>query len=193
MHLAAGDEEDDIYCSLEECHLIYSEFFDAMHRYSGLPDDKIVFLVGVVTLDPLPVPNYEALSYVWGELPESCWIICEGRFLAITQTLDAAIRKIRQSDTARTLWIDQICINQENTTERGMQVNLMGLIFANAKQTLMWLGPDIKNQAQGAIELIQKINTNWSTGIRNPERQFPSNGQLRVRGLPTRPDLVGML
>jgi hypothetical protein len=69
-----------------------------------------------------------------------------------------------------------------------MQVNLMGLIFANAKQTLMWLGPDIKSQAQSAIELIQKINTNWSTGIHNPEREFPSNEQLQARGLPTQPD-----
>jgi hypothetical protein len=91
MHLAAGDEEDDIYCSLEECHLISSEFFNAMRRDSGLPDDEIVFLVGVVTLEPLPVPDYEALSYVWGELPESCRIICEGRSLAITQTLDTSV------------------------------------------------------------------------------------------------------
>jgi hypothetical protein len=52
----------------------------------------------------------------------------------------------------------------------------------------MWLGLDISSQAQSAVELIRKINTNWDTGTHNPERPFPSNEQLQARGLPTRPD-----
>jgi hypothetical protein len=38
------------------------------------------------------------------------------------------------------LWIDAICINQQDITEHEQQVGIMGDIYRNAKQTPVWLG-----------------------------------------------------
>jgi hypothetical protein len=38
------------------------------------------------------------------------------------------------------IWIDAICINQEDTFERTHQVNLMKSIFSEANAVLIWLG-----------------------------------------------------
>ncbi|PMD12806.1 hypothetical protein NA56DRAFT_531324, partial [Hyaloscypha hepaticicola] len=40
------------------------------------------------------------------------------------------------------IWIDQICIDQENELEKNHQVARMGLLFAWAEQVLTWLGPE---------------------------------------------------
>jgi len=39
------------------------------------------------------------------------------------------------------LWIDQICINQDDEKEKTAQVNLMHQIYAGAEQAIVWLGP----------------------------------------------------
>ena len=39
------------------------------------------------------------------------------------------------------LWIDQICINQEDATEKSCQVQIMGSIYSSADTTYAWLGP----------------------------------------------------
>lgn len=41
------------------------------------------------------------------------------------------------------IWIDQICINQQDDTERGHQIALMGEIYSSARQVLVWLGPGL--------------------------------------------------
>jgi Heterokaryon incompatibility protein (HET) len=55
------------------------------------------------------------------------------------------------------LWIDQICINQKNALERSQQVNIMGCIYRQAQQVVMWLGEDVDNQARIAYEFIEEI------------------------------------
>jgi hypothetical protein len=41
---------------------------------------------------------------------------------------------------SRLFWIDQICINQEDETEKGHQVQFMGEIFRRAYNVFAWLG-----------------------------------------------------
>jgi hypothetical protein len=38
------------------------------------------------------------------------------------------------------LWVDALCINQEDTTERNHQVMQMGAIYEKAKRVVVWLG-----------------------------------------------------
>jgi hypothetical protein len=37
------------------------------------------------------------------------------------------------------MWIDQLCINQEDTPERNDQVSIMGKIYRGAAQVIIWL------------------------------------------------------
>jgi hypothetical protein len=40
------------------------------------------------------------------------------------------------------LWIDQLCIDQENNDEKGPQIQLMGDIYRTACEVVIWLGED---------------------------------------------------
>jgi hypothetical protein len=87
--------------------------------------------------------SYEALSYVWGEEnpPGRVWIgnACSA-YLEITPNLESALRYLRYQDRRRTLWIDAICIDQQNVPERNSQVQMMGSVYSNAQKVLIWLG-----------------------------------------------------
>lgn len=61
--------------------------------------------------------------------------------MAVSQNLALALRYLRSRDQVRTLWIDAICINQEDTDERSEQVGRMSDIYKLADKVIAWLGP----------------------------------------------------
>lgn len=77
-------------------------------------------------------PQYEALSYVWGPPDRNKSMNCDGQEFKITQSLDIALRRLRLSDKSRSLWIDQICMNQRSNKERSTQVGLMKSTYSQA-------------------------------------------------------------
>ena len=85
---------------------------------------------------------YEALSYVWGssELPDTLYLPTGS--LKITHSLDTAFRRLRLADQSRLLWVDAVCINQSNSTERAQQVAQMANIYRHAIRVAAWLGED---------------------------------------------------
>lgn len=97
---------------------------------------------------------YEALSYCWGAPHMESVIDCSQGCIPITMTLDHALRVLRRTDVSRRLWIDQICINQKNNTERSSQVRLMHRIYSGAKRTIVWLGEDDREQGPIVQELL---------------------------------------
>jgi len=64
--------------------------------------------------------GYKALSYVWGEPRFTDIIFIEGKRLAITDSLGAALRRLRPpaGQPQLRIWIDQVCINQKDSVER---------------------------------------------------------------------------
>ena len=110
LHLAPGAFADAIVCSLHHVN----------HRSK---------------------PHYEALSYVWGdEDDEKRGISVHGPLFLITPSLELALRHLRHATHERVLWIDHICINQANNEEKTEQIKLMGDIYRNAADVLVWLG-----------------------------------------------------
>lgn len=85
---------------------------------------------------------YEALSYVWGDQREKTPISIGSNVLNITMDLAAALRRLRYVQTPRLLWIDQVCINQDDLAERASQVNLMRNIYESAVRVIVWLGEE---------------------------------------------------
>lgn len=88
--------------------------------------------------------DYVALSYYWGpEMPKSS-IILNGEPFQIRQNLHDALVLLRSCARIRQgfkLWVDSICINQDDTAERNQQVSRMSDIYASAWQVVTWLGP----------------------------------------------------
>ncbi|OCK73639.1 HET-domain-containing protein [Lepidopterella palustris CBS 459.81] len=102
-------------------------------------DDPIHVALQIEPLDDSP--QYEALSYVWGQELAPLPAVVNGTELQITQNLDIALRHLRHPHTNRVLWVDAICIDQSNIAERADQVKLMHRIYHDASTVLIWLGP----------------------------------------------------
>jgi hypothetical protein len=129
-------------------------------------------------------PEYEALSYVWGTQSRALPLLSDGKHIFITGTLDIALRRLRHPQSNRVLWIDQLCINQDDLDERSQQVQLMRHIYSNARRVLVWLGSDDGLQAKRAKELIGDINKVWY--VLMGSSRFPKNEDLELQGLPLR-------
>jgi hypothetical protein len=83
---------------------------------------------------------YEALSYTWGDATKCQTIECNGKHFGVSQNLFDALINIRLSDKKRTIWIDALCINQENNAEKSEQVQYMYAIYRAATRVIVWLG-----------------------------------------------------
>ncbi|CAN9182339.1 unnamed protein product [Alternaria alternata] len=85
-------------------------------------------------------PTYEALSYAWGTIPSSNRAIINGCPVPVRESLDLALRRLRNPYQSRILWIDALCINQSDTRERSHQVQHMATIYKSATGVVIWLG-----------------------------------------------------
>ncbi|KAG4441173.1 hypothetical protein IFR05_003344 [Cadophora sp. M221] len=108
-------------------------------------------------------PRYEALSYEWGpEAKDPFWILVDGEHCKVRKNLFDALRALRLPTQSRLLWIDALCINQEDTTERNHQVGKMGEIYKNARRAVVWLGLERRgnlslNDGGKAITFLESI------------------------------------
>jgi hypothetical protein len=84
-------------------------------------------------------PQYEAVSYTWGEPVNEAEIIVNFVALPVRKNLWEALRHLRGT-VRRTLWIDAVCINQQNVPERNAQVKMMRQIYERAQRVVIWLG-----------------------------------------------------
>jgi hypothetical protein len=96
-------------------------------------------------------PTYEALSYTWGSTinPETAYVerqettddqIVSQTTLELGQNLATALSHLRYPDKPRILWVDAICIDQQNNPERDQQVQRMREIYKYADRVVVWLG-----------------------------------------------------
>jgi hypothetical protein len=98
--------------------------------------------------------SYQCLSYVWGTPDQNRSILCNNRILNVTDNLFVALNNLRQNKATFRMWIDQLCINQEDIAERNKQVMLMAKIYEKAERTIIWIGEKADN-SHLAIKLIQ--------------------------------------
>lgn len=121
--------------------------FRIMHLQPGQPGEEIYFrLETVVAATKQPKPDYEALSYTWGDANLQRDIFCSDDAtrtptpLKVTVNCHDALQCLRYADQPRSLWIDAVCIDQANIKERNAQVKIMGSIFADAREVVVYLG-----------------------------------------------------
>ncbi|KAI0842610.1 HET-domain-containing protein [Hypoxylon sp. FL0890] len=113
--------------------------------------------------------NYDALSYTWGPTTRDevkngvnakrhRVIICNNRQLLVTENLFNCLTQLEENGHYhRDLWIDAICINQDDLAERSEQVSIMADIYRSAKCVIVWLGT-ADEFTQPAWELIKRCN-----------------------------------
>jgi hypothetical protein len=79
--------------------------------------------------------DYQAIPYTWGNASQRELIeialamdIIPDAFatLSVIQNCASALRALRWADKSRVVWIDAVCINQDDIDERSAQVSVMG-------------------------------------------------------------------
>jgi hypothetical protein len=87
----------------------------------------------------------------------------------VTESLEVMLRHIQSDTETQTLWIDQVCIDQENTNEKNSQVPLMKDIYREAIQTIIWLGP-AENNSDEVMDLLADVGKEaFEFGLMNME------------------------
>ncbi|VUC23266.1 unnamed protein product [Clonostachys rosea] len=98
--------------------------------------------------------HYAALSYVWGDPNVTERVTINGSMKNVTTNLASALKRFRNSKEKTSgdkivgdkssaplpLWVDAVCINQDDTEERNHQVTHMSVIYSNAAYVLSWFG-----------------------------------------------------
>lgn len=116
---------------------------------------------------------YEPLSYTWEDdcTVQPCkdttmddqqpllYLSDSDCLLKLTSNCAKALCSIRKPTTKRTIWVDSICINQDDNTERSRQVDLMKEIYARAFAVLVYLGRESTqedNSSNTAMSLLRQ-------------------------------------
>ncbi|KAJ5740799.1 heterokaryon incompatibility protein-domain-containing protein [Penicillium malachiteum] len=99
---------------------------------------------------------YEALSYCWQSNVRSETVRLNGIPFSVTKNLHTALSYLRDRQLERILWIDAICINQDDSDEKSKQIPLMRMIYAQAGQVIVWLGDGTDN-GDRALSQIQHL------------------------------------
>jgi hypothetical protein len=110
---------------------------------------------------------YNALSYAWEGQPSDQMLLLQtsvGNFgsCLITKNCYDALRHIRKRTKLLVgdsfyIWIDAICINQSNMTERSSQVSIMGDVYRNSQAVYIWLGLSFDNSTE-AMESLDRLS-----------------------------------
>jgi hypothetical protein len=86
-------------------------------------------------------PNFNALSYCWGDPQDPKLILLDGISVPVTKNLHSALLKLRRNSKVINYWVDAICINQQDNEEKSWQVQMMKDIYRHAQRVTVWLGP----------------------------------------------------
>ena len=164
------------------------KFSDEIRLLKLLPGKLGSDLVGVLVHARLKDdPEFEAVSYTWADESGNAdatvnfFIQSTEKILKITRNCAAALRRFRDPDKERLLWIDSICIDQQNLLERSEQVDLMTSIYSQAQRVLVFVG-DLTIEADHYTRLFTFLSfggTIWDiflrsdlTSLRQPLERF---------------------
>ncbi|KAE8417466.1 heterokaryon incompatibility protein-domain-containing protein [Aspergillus pseudocaelatus] len=137
--------------------------------------------LNIESLEKTSSPVYAALSYCWGTELYSSWLYvlppdvpfdrrmqwqddqwedliqqCKG--FRIGENLKRALLRLRREDESITLWVDAICINQNNEEEKTQQLLQMAKVYRMANYVCVWLGEaDSDKRSNRAMRYIPKI------------------------------------
>ena len=108
-------------------------------------------------------PLYTAVSYNCSSEPALSTIKVDGKGFKVRKNVLFMLKQLSKPKQTRTLWIDCICIHQDDVEERNAQVGMMGDIFAHANFVLSWLDPTGLNMDNklSSIARIARKDSNY--------------------------------
>ncbi|KAF7510857.1 hypothetical protein GJ744_005957 [Endocarpon pusillum] len=159
------------------------------------------------------IPPYIAVSYTWNDSEYDKLVIrgkrismshslrkkysvrhpvwCDGCRLLISTNLKNALRRFRQPSEPIFLWVDALCINQEDLDERANQVAMMIKVYHSAQKVWLWLG-ESDEHSEDAVTLLsmfaKEVQAMDHVSSKAPSRSDIHNPSLLEKiGLPLFP------
>ncbi|KAK4179583.1 heterokaryon incompatibility protein-domain-containing protein [Triangularia setosa] len=116
------------------------------------PDQDAPLKLRIHSISLNPAGDYTCLSYVWGQPEPTSLIRLNEQQFEVRENLFATLLRIRFPDKPRRLWIDAICINQDDTQERENQVAIMRHIYHAATDVIPGLGKTmVRGTSEGSL------------------------------------------
>ncbi len=128
-------------------------------------------------------PEYTALSYCWGDASKTTKIRIENwGEVEVTTNLKEALQSVRPvnfigpggSSRPKLLWVDALCINQQDSMERSQQVRQMRQIYSRAKEVISW----VPCRSEDAVAYLV-VNQFYGNGCETTDR-VPSRRRMKV-------------
>jgi hypothetical protein len=172
-----GDFHSSICCTLTAVAFVNKPRYAALSYTWGIPfPDSTLLPTAPESIDAETPNESPAESYT----PSSCLslktttsptdaakpmrlltIKVNNTGMAIQNNLYLALLHLRSPTYALALWIDAICINQEDEMEVNFQVSLMSFIYSRAQTVVSWLGP---KEIKSHIDMFHHMSYVWKVG-----------------------------
>lgn len=165
--MATGYDYQPLDADKAEIRLL-SIYLEPVHE-----DAPLVFRLDHFNFE-VGVPEYVAISYVWGDATKRRSIMVNGKTVSVPKNTEIALRylhravlsssveamKVNTTDEFGRLqinfWIDSVCANQYDLEEREHQVAIMWRIYSSARLVLIWLGHE-NARTKAGIEAIESV------------------------------------
>jgi hypothetical protein len=86
-------------------------------------------------------PQYSAVSYCWGEdINDICNVRINGLNFPLRKHVSTMLERLHRRHQVFRVWIDRVCIDQNDTHDKSEQVLSMGKIYSQATRVYAWLG-----------------------------------------------------
>lgn len=124
----------------------------------------------LVTISTDSQHEYDAVSYTWadetGDATRRFRAFIGAGYVLITGSCQKVLQRIRSFSYAKCVWIDSLCVDQDNLEERGHQVYLMPRIYTRAKKTYVYVGPTTISDER-SLEALEtgRLNQGWSADV----------------------------
>jgi Heterokaryon incompatibility protein (HET) len=132
-----------------------------LHLQSRQPTTDAAIDCRLETVDLDGRLAYEALSYEWGSPTTSTnqfQITLNGSVVAVRENLLWALYHLRHESDSRSIWVDAVCINQNNISERNHQVSQMEQIYSRASRVVAWFGRQRTRDNNFFIDFVMGLN-----------------------------------
>ena len=105
--------------------------------------------------------DFATLSYVWGNERDRRDILLNGTVFSVTANLEICLRALAADNEFQDrykIWVDAICINQDDEVERASQVIKMREIYNGSWKVIAWLGESDRRGDMGkAFQLLRNM------------------------------------
>lgn len=120
-------------------------------------------------------PEFVAISYTWGSPSNISSVLLNDSWIEVRENCHNALLQCRQQNIKQHIWIDSICINQDNVDEKGTKVAMMASLYKRASQVLVSIQPSHHTEPLAGnvapttlVELANVVNESLLTGEFGP-------------------------